>query len=339
MVKFLFPFLAFGILLLTACENEVNLLEDTPPVPIVYGVYNSSLDEQIIAITKTFRFAPGAGALESAATPDSIYFSAEELAVKITNLTKDISVLAERFNAFDEGLVRNDGVFPVNPNIAYRFSTSALRGSVGDEFQLEITRNGEVIAQSNFQQLPNIEFSQTRLPPTIYSLTLDQPFTFRWNPVASSFQDLVKTVEVGFNFAYSETENGVTTEKVIYWPAGKDLAPSSTASIQLTGIFDFLNANLKKSADITRRFRYIQFIVTQGDDSFPELRALVNANRGITSTQELPPYTNVDGAVGLYSSVTQLLQDEGASLAPASFDALHAVDEDLYEVRALNFVP
>lgn len=339
MAKLILTFLTFSVLLFSACENEVNLLEDTPPLPIVYGVFNSSVDDQFLSVTKTFRFAPGGGALESAATADSIYFSAEELVVRVSNLTQGTTVNAERFNAFDEGKVREDGVFPENPNIAYRYSSRALGGSVGDSYELSILRNGEVVGQANFQELPNLEFAQSRPAPTTYSLTSEQPFTFRWNVVTSNFQELVRTLEVGFNFAYTEVENGVSTEKVLYWPAGQDLSPGTTASIQLDGIFDFLRANLVKNPDITRQFRFMQLVITQGDSSFPELRAIINANRGITSTQELPPYSNIDGSVGLFTSVSQLLQDQGATLAPGSFDALYGADDDIYEMRALNFNP
>ncbi len=339
MSKFTLALAAAVVLAFSACDNEVELLEDAPAVPIVYGVYNADEAVQTLSITKTFRFAEGGGALESASNPDSLYYPAEELNVEVVNLRNNNVVTAERVNAADDGVVREPGVFPVDQNIAYRYESAGLEAEAGDSLQLNIFRNASLLATTTIVRLPKMRFvSQTQLPPPMYQLTSQTPFRQSWRYEDNNLASLVEVYELGFLFAYTETGPDGRVDKLIYWP-GTGVTTERSVSVKLDGLFTFLSNNLEADPAITREFRYMQLLITSGDDSFRQLRALVDANRGITSTQELPPFTNVEGAIGLFGSISQLRQMDQSTLGPAAFDALFGLDGDEYGVRDLNFRP
>ena len=330
---------ALAACLAPACDNDVLLLEEEPAVPVVYGVFNASEDEQTVSITKTFRFAEGGGARESAATPDSVYYGPDEISVTAARVG-GAEVVAERVDVSDE-VVREPGDFSTATNVAYRFDAEALDLSAGDSLALLIREGDRELAAVRQVVLPELRFVQSRLPPNTYSLTNENPTTFRWAIEQMEFRPLIRTVEVGFNFYYRETRDGQTESKVLYWPAARDLTENNatTAGVQMDLLFDFLAARLEADPNVRRAFDNLQLVITVGDQSFRDYRTLLDANRGITSTQELPPFSNVAGAVGLYGSVSQLRQPDPASLTPGSFDALFGLDGDEYEVGDLNFAP
>jgi len=336
------PFLPILLsLLVIGCDNEVELLESEPAVPIVYGVYNSSQQFQELTITKTFRFAEGEGARESAATPDSVYYSPDQFALVVSRTDTAAEVIAERFNASDEGIVREAGDFSTDTNIAYRFDSAPLDVQPGQSVRLSLQLDDREIASVEQVRLPRLAFPFSPPLTTSYAVTSERPTTFRWEIVDRQFQSLIRTVEVGFNFAFTETRNGETSSRVLYWAGARDLTEqnSTFASVRLDGLFAFLRGALDVDPTVTRDFDYLQLVITAGDQSFRDYRTLLDANRGITSTQELPPFSNIEGGIGLYGSITQLRQDPGARLSTAGFDALYGRDGDPFGMLPYNFQP
>lgn len=335
---------AAALLALTACDNDVELLGDDPAVPVVFGAFNSVDDLQTVSVTKTFRFAEGAGAREAAMTPDSVYFAVEDLAVIATNLSTGATTTAERFDASAEGIARAPGAFPTAPNFAYRYDAEVLELEPGDSLELRLERSGADPALVRLPVLPELGYVRSREPPERYALTAENEFTTNWRVDVDEPEDAdaLSLFEVGFNFAYLETDAaGATRAKTLYWPAATnrtatgDSRPRSTASIDMSVLFDVLLGELDSIPGGSRRFRYLQIVITGGDQSFVDYLDLLRANTGITSTQELPPFSNVENALGLYASITQLSQDTFATLSPASFDMLFTDDE----LAPLNFRP
>ena len=330
---------AFG-LVATSCENEVELLDGSAPTPIVYGLYNQNAATQTLSLTKTFGFAEGAGAIESAATADSVYYDPESVTVTVTGPGGE--TVATRFSAADEGVVRGPGDFPGEPNFLYRFDTTGLGLGTGDDLMLEVTRvdDGAVIARAVTPRLPSIIFQVGRFPPSNYPLTATREQGFSWRITGDEeARDLVSILEVGFNIAYLETGPNGTEARELYFPAATNIRGDVRANIDLRSVYAFLEARLEADPQITRRFRYMQLVVTGGSESFENYQILLQANSGITSTQELPPFSNIEGGIGLYGSITQFRQDTFGTLTPGAFDALFGLDGDRFGVGDLNFEP
>lgn len=323
---------------LWACDNDVELLSDDPGLPVVYGLIDGSRDVQLASISRTFRFDADGNALESAREQDSVYYSAEGLSVVARNLSNGMITTLERVDlAAEGGAVRSEGVFVADPNVAYRYRLSDIEAVPGDSVLLEGSlANGRTFTAGG-RLLQQLDFASNNEFQTAYSLIAERGTTrFAWRRVGPGAP--ITIFDVGLNIAISETSPAGTTERVLYYPLIREAELPGRNSItvdneRFRGVYGFLSSRLEAREDITRQLRYVQGVVTGADSSFVEFQTLVRANSGITATQELPPFSNVEGALGLVSLVTRLAQEPSAGLLPQSLDSLRLGQQ----TRDLNF--
>ena len=319
----------------SSCDNEVDLLTpagDGGALPVVFGLINSSIDTQYVSITRTFRFSDGGSAFTSLTDPDSLYYSNEAAQVTVSNLRSNLTTTLERVALDEEGVVRRVGTFPTSPNIVYRFRLSAIAAQPGDSLRLAITANGAELASSAVQLLSQLEFQRTRKPPESYSLTSRNAFNFSWNNLENGAT--IVAYEVGFEFDFLETSpTGSVVRTLYYAPSQSVSRTGNTVNLSLQGFIPFIASQLDAEPEVTRSFRDIRLIITGGDSNFGAYQELIRANSGITATQELPVFSNINGGLGLLGSITQLRQVEPATLSNSSFDSLRMS----VATRGLNF--
>ena len=315
---------------LAACDNEVELLSDDPGVPVVYGLIDGSSDAQLLSVTRSFRFSDGGDALQSAADPDSVYYSAEELSLGALNLRTGLRTDLERVDLVGEGnVVREAGLFPTSPNVAYRWSLRDIEGEPGDSIAIEgLLPGGRSLALGGVL-LKSLDLRRNGPLPIQYNLLADTRTTpFRWSRGGEGAE--IAVLEIGLNVAFSESGPGGTRDRVLYYPLELNLALESDRNSvnvdnqRFNGLYGFLADRLVASPDITRSFQYAQAVITGADSSYLEFQTLLRANSGITATQELPPFSNVDGGLGLVAVVTRLLQAPEGRLSNESLDSLRA---------------
>ncbi len=310
--------------LFTACDNEVELLSDDVGVPVVYGLINGSQEEQLISVSRTFRFSGDGNAVASAQNPDSVFYDAESLAITARNLRNGRTANLTRVNLSEQGVVRAEGRFPTDVNVAYRFRLSELETSPGDSIELVGTLPSGQSFTAGSRILTPLEFNERvagGTPPTAYSLTGSNPLRFIWR--RSNDGAPIQVFEIGFNFAFTEISPAGTRQRILYFAPSQNLGVgTNSAQIELNGIFGFLATRLEADPSITRQFDYMQLVLTGADNSYLDYQTLVRANSGITATQELPPFSNVTGGLGLVGSITQLRQGTDAGLLRPSRDSL-----------------
>ncbi len=325
MMNFRFLILLSSVIFLFSCDNEVILLEDAGPVPIVYGLYNASENEQFVSITKSFQFGDEGGALAAAQQEDSLYYGRDEIVAYAENSRTADRVTMTRVNLADQGIEKVAGVFPSNPNFFYTYNSGGLNTNPGDTVNLRIEKNGEIIAAGAAPVLPTLEFIGVRPPLDFYPFSSETPYSFSWTKDFNTPEGLeIGTYELGFDIFVTETgPNGVQDLK-LYWAAGTELdGGSDVFRGRLGGFYDFLNGALEDRLDgFSYSIPAVRLVITGGDESFNAYRELILANRGITSTGELPPFSNVEGGIGLYGGVTQLRQTSDAGFTPDAADAL-----------------
>lgn len=329
------PLAAALALVLLACDNEIDLLSREAPLPVVYGVFDPSDSTHLVSVTKTFAFAEDGGAREAALEADSVYYDPEEVAVVVENPRNGRRVVAERLAAADEGVERAPGDFGVEPNVFYRFESGSLAVVPGDELLLAIERDAERLATARADVLPELSFLRARPPAQRIAFSGEDPtYALSWVRGEAAAGELA-VYELGFVFAYVERDDaGRAVARELYFPAATGLdADVNAATISVAGFYDFLAARIPVAPDVSRAVRYVQLVITGGDEDFVAYAELLRANAGITATQQLPPFTNVDGGLGLYAGITQLRQDTFGTLTPDSFDELREGER----TRALNF--
>jgi len=323
-MKYRFFLLLASLLFLFACDNEVVLLEDAAPVPIVYGLYNTSVEQQVVSISKSFQFGEEGGAFAAAQQEDSLYYGVDEIVAYAENSKNANRVNMTRVNLADQGLPRGAGVFPSDPNYFYTYDTTGLEAAPGDTILLRIEKNGEVIAAGNAPVLPELAFLRSREPLDFYPFSSETPFSFSWTRDNSGDGVEIGTYEFGFNIFVTETGPDGVVERTLYFAPGRNLDGSTNVFRgRIDAFYDFLNGALRQNVDgYSYTVPAVQMVITGGDASFTEYRDLIQANRGITSTGELPPFTNVEGAIGLFGGITQLQQETIAGLTPDAADEL-----------------
>ena len=320
---------------LGGCDNEIDLLSGEAPLPVVYGAFDPADSAHLISVTKTFAFAEDGGARAAALEPDSVYYAAEELSVVVANARTDRQVLAERIDLSATEVRREPGDFSPAPNVAYRFTSGELDLQPGDELEVALERPGQRLATARADVLPELSFLQARPPAARIAFSGEEPtYALSWRREEDAAGELA-VYELGFVFAYLERDaTGRSTARELYFPAATGLsAEVNAATISVAGFYDFLAANLPADPEVSRGVRYVQLVVTGGAEDFVAYAELLRANAGITATQQLPPFSNVDGGLGLFAGITQLRQDTFATLTPDSFDELREGER----TRALNF--
>lgn len=308
-----------------SCENEVVLLEDASPLPIVYGLYNTASQAQFVNISKSFQFGTEGGAFEAAQQEDSLYYGIDEINAYAENSRTADRATMTRVNLADQGLPRGAGVFPSTPNFFYTFDSTGLNSRPGDTIRLLIEQNGAILASGNAPVLPTLAFQRSREPLDQYPFSSQTPYSFSWTKEATTAIGVeIGTYEFGFNIMLTETGPNGVSEVNLYWAAGRNLDGSSNVFRgPLSGFYDFLNGELKTSLEgYSYSVPAVKMVITGGDESFSAYRDLIQANRGITSTGELPPFSNIEGGIGLFGGITQLEQETIAGLTIDSADEL-----------------
>lgn len=325
-MNFRFLLLLSSALFLFSCDNDVMLLEDSAPVPIVYGLYNASSELQAVSISKSFQFGEEGGALAAAKQVDSLYYGVDEIVAYAENSRNANRVTMTRVNFADQGLPRQEGVFPTDPNYFYTYDTTGLEVRPGDTIRIRVEKDGEVLVTGNAPVLPELSFLRSREPLDFYPFSSSAPYSFSWDVNDANVMGAsIGTYEFGFNIFLTETApDGTERSLTFYWAAGRNLdGNQSVFRARIDGFYDFLNAQLRQRIDgYSYTIPAVKMVITGGDDSFSAYRDLIIANRGITSTGELPPFSNVPGGIGLFGGITQLNQETIAGLTPDSADAL-----------------
>ncbi|HQW02979.1 MAG TPA: hypothetical protein PLR30_10905, partial [Saprospiraceae bacterium] len=66
--------------------------------------------------------------------------------------------------------------------------------------------------------------------------------------------------------------------------------------------YNSVSANIDVDPDATRLFESIDIIVWCGGKEFQDYQTITLANTGLTSTQEIPEYTNLSEGKGIFTS-------------------------------------
>ena len=124
MSKYLSILLIASVVLIAACDNELELVSEYENIPITYGLLNRSDTAQYIRVEKAF-VDPAKSALLLAQEPDSLYY--EDLVVQLVNRSLNETYTLERVDGNLEGYPRDTGIFANSPNWMYKIRTEDMR--------------------------------------------------------------------------------------------------------------------------------------------------------------------------------------------------------------------
>lgn len=305
----IFVFLAFS------CTNEFSLIEEPKEIPIIYGIMDLTDTAQYIRVERAF-VDGSTSAFDLALDPNNLYYPNAQ--VNLIRNSDDKVFNLVQVDGDNEGLPRREGIFAQTPNTLYKIKSDELNLESGQEFTLSVKRdeNAEpVTATTTLVDEGNI------IRPTgngRIDFSYIVPTKFRWlagdNAVLFDLAMLIhyqeRDISAGTGFERKVAEwritNGETVEEI---------------EVDGRKFYEFMNANLNVDPNVVRRFLYTDVILYSGGEEMQNYIAVGQANLGITSSQDIPVFTNLSDGRGLFSSRTRLIKDQ-IEISPNTLDSL-----------------
>lgn len=327
LLKLFLVVVAIGII--QACSNDFELTENSEALPVVYGVISAQDTAIYIRVEKSFVSQTVSGK-DLALDPANLYYETAEVILKHINTGREFTL--QKVDGNLEGYQRDPGSFADSPNYLYKIRRNEINLIPGDEYQLIVRENdGKVICQAKTPILaPMSDDLGDVLSPSIsekLSFINNSFFTVSFIPDKNAvIHDIIFIVN------YREIKNGVEARKSVEWKAGinvssKTGASNSVYSYSVRGInfYQFLAGAISASDPLDptiRIFDNIDFKIVSGGQPIKDYINIGQINLGITSSGEIPVYSNISNSGrGLFSSRTSFTR-EGMVLASTSLDSL-----------------
>lgn len=278
---------------------------DYQETPVVYGLLNAQETRHFIRIQKGFLIE--GNAYVAGGVPDSIYYP-DVLTVKLTNLNSGQDFNLSRINGdtLNPPLAKDSGAFAKSPNILYTFNGN-LNSS--DSYKLEIINNEN--GKQIFASTSLVKDFSVFLPlrGTRLNLISVNPPPIRWN-LAENGKLYDFTVRIHFT-EHKISDAGYSKDTFIDVPflrlEPEDYVTGGYYEARFSSdiVLRYMATRLKADNDLYREYDKVKgmhFIFGVGGTELGKYISSRYAQGGITSNEALPPYTNVDGGVGLLSS-------------------------------------
>ncbi|MFZ1750380.1 MAG: hypothetical protein WAU01_09320 [Saprospiraceae bacterium] len=314
-------------LLVLSCSNEFELTQAGQDIPVVYGMISVGDTATYIRVEKAF-VDENTSAYVLSKDPGQLYFS--DINVKLRHVKTNKDFTLTRVDGNLEGYKRDEGAFADAPNYLYKIKKSALTFIPKDEYKLIISKtDGAVLTEATTTALLPYANEDIVSPgaSALLSFVNNLDYKFRWfGDEKSVIHDVVMTI------FYTEEKAGTVLRKSITWPIARNI-DKTEYTIKGRAFFDFMAGALDKDPNIKRFFQSASFAVISGGQEVKEYISIGQANLGITSSGEIPVYTNLSNdARGLFSSRTAF-ERINIGLAQGTLDSL----KNGSITRSLNF--
>jgi hypothetical protein len=324
----LYTLILGGLSLFTSsCSNNFQLTENAPEVAVVYGIISSKDTATYIRVEKAFvdENISGENLAKDAA---NLYF--ENIVVKLKHTPTGNEYLLQRVDGNLEGYKRDEGAFASAPNYLYKIKKSELNLIPKDEYKLIVSKNdGEIITESSTKILTPLSDATNDVEP---KATVLLNFGYNTDYRITWFADENSVIhDIIFVVHYTEIINGVSTDKSVDWKAAVNFIDKQSGSNSYTfaskgkAFYDFLAGELTPAGPnnpVTRIFNSISIKILSGGQPIRDYIKIGQANLGITSSGEIPVYTNLsNGSRGIFSSKTEFLR-EGMDINKPTLDSL-----------------
>jgi hypothetical protein len=291
-----FSGLLLAAVLFSACDNDLIVTDNWEDIPIVWGLLSKSDTAHYIRVEKAF-LDPNTSALDIAQRVDSLYY--DDASVSLKRVSSGQVFQLERINGDLEGYPRQGGVFASSPNYLYKIEANEINLVVGDEYELLIDRNdgsATVTAQTIVLGKPQLR----NVPAgTKFNFRPKNTFTFNWDDVPDAgIYDLI--VHVHYRERSAET-GGFYVPKSFEWVVDRNQTVSES-KFDGTEFYTSIKANIPEVTGATRLLDSLDVIIWCAGTELAQFIEIANANFGLTSTQDIPTYTNLSEGLGLFSS-------------------------------------
>lgn len=298
-----------------SCSEDFQLTEPWKDIPVVYGFINVRDTAQYVRVERLF-VDENIPASQIAKNVDSLYY--KKAVVSLVNLTKNRNkdYILTMVDANLEGYMREDGPFATSPNYIYKIRTSDMVLNSGDSILFKLNRSAELpLVTARIVVLNDMSFSTPAddQKVLVFKPTESQQFSWSAKNDAKIFDFIINIFVQEVNVVTSATEI-----KKIVWSAQKGDF-SKKALINNQSFYNILRDRLIVDGNIKRQILKVDLEVKAGGQDLLEFNSIVNANTGITASQEIPRYSNLSEGFGLFASTATLVRTMGISSDTKSY--------------------
>jgi len=322
-----FQIVIFSLLICGAlgCKNELNVIEEGSTTPVVYGVLSLQDNNHYIRLERSFASQSIAA---SALAKDSAALYYPNATVQIQNLTTGVIYNMVRVDATAEGFPRKTGPFAISPNLVYKISNDELNITKATPYKLIIQTGENKTLTSTTTTLINPRLISP--PISNKNLAFDavyKDYNIDWEDDANA---LLHDINIKITYEEFNAANPNQSEiKSLLWKLG---VSHTKSNINFTPnlFFQYMSNNIEKRQDVVRQMKDIEFQIYSGGREMLAKQDLVDANFGITGSQDLPLYSNITGALGIFTA-KNYLSVSGYSIKPGAgldslFNGIHTKD-------------
>ncbi len=313
-MKWIFGLLT-GIVLFSSCDNDLVVTDTWKDIPVVWGMLSKSDTAHYIRVERAF-LDPTTSALDIARIPDSLYYENATVSLRRISTGQEFNLI--QVDGTNEGYPRAGGIFAESPNFLYKIRANQINLVVGEKYQFSLVRQdggAPVIAETIILQSPVL---RNPSPGSLLPFRSGNFYTFTWNEVPNAgIYDL--KLEVHYRERNSNT--GVQfVPKSVDWTVARSI-PDREFRMDGSEFYNSLKAFIPQDISATRVFDSINIIVWCGGTELAEYIKITQANRGITSTQDFPGYTNMSEGLGIFTS-RNVSRNTGFILTNQALDSL-----------------
>ena len=314
----------FTVLLAAGLAGCKQKLDITAPnyveLPVVYGLLNQQDNPHYIRIEKGYLLK--GSAYIGAGNIDSIYYP-DVLKVTIKGSVNGNYTLT-RVNGNNIGLPKDPGVFASDSNFLYTF-TGNLDPAQTYTLTIINTTSKDSVTSSTSPIAPFIIYSPVYGEKI--NLSNSTPKAIRWATSANA-----GVYDLSVRLFYTEfraTDNTVYKDTFIDVPFFKSyILPSSNSygNVEFTedGLIRYMASHITANIPVYRTFNVLkgmQFKFIAGGNELANFMNSQFAQSGLASSNALPPYTNINGGEGIFSS-RLYVEVDSVLLTPDGLDSL-----------------
>ncbi|MBV6471943.1 MAG: hypothetical protein JPMHGGIA_00194 [Saprospiraceae bacterium] len=316
--------LALAASIFTTCTEDFQLTEPAKPIPVVYGLLDRTDSAYYIRVEKAF-VSEDIAASTIAQNPDSLYYPQAD--VRLYNKSQKLEFTLLKVDGNLEGYSRKAGPFAQSPNYLYKIPSTLVKLNGGDSLQLRVDAPSlPGLVTADIAVVSDLRFSfPDDLTRQLKFFTVNS-FDFQWkhrsNARVFDLKALVYVEEV-------DLVSNTSTFKVLDMSIAKNL-PGREGSGELftstkvfgSSLYNVLHDQLQPATGIERYLQKLEFVLTGGGPELKEYFDVLNANTGITASQEIPRYTNLSHGFGIFSSKFTVVKSINPE--PPTLDSIQA---------------
>jgi hypothetical protein len=306
-------FLSLGLAFLAGCNTKFSVNGEYVETPVVHFLLDQGQDYQFLKLNRTFLKEGNAN--DFAEEAELSYF---DNAVATVTEIKNGSTL--RTWTLQDTTIQNkeDGVFYGPEQKLYFFkvnsSNPADRLDVDAFYRLEINvDNGNHMIEGQTELVGGVAINYPSVNQSLSFAENDVPENgYRSTPITFTRSQEASIFSMSIRFDYKEITTSGEETKSLLWDIGEVInvsTPTPTATISANGeqFYQFLRNNINEDPNVTRRLvDGFEILLTGGSN---DLYTYMLTNEPTSSlAQNNPTYSNVDGALGIFSSRATIRQ-------------------------------